>query len=156
MGEMASVGFAALGSKAVQSGLSMAGRGASLLKSRLGFTAEAALQAERSLAGTMCQQMEKTAIAESFEIARQGGKHSGFLQNNIGRSAEELERGITSLEKQIELHQNKIKNPSHYIEDWAKLDFRQRQALIEKKWPSDIKRQMEQRDILQAIMKEMN
>lgn len=38
--------------------------------------------------------------------------------------------------------------------DWSKLDPRQQQALIEKKWPSDIQRQLQQKQILEGILKE--
>ncbi len=96
--------------------------------------------------------MDATVINEAFRIAKEGGRHAGFLNNNVSRSIEELRKGIAKLEKQISQHQSKIDNPSSYIKDWADLDPRQQQALIEKKWPSDIKRQTEQRDILKQIV----
>jgi hypothetical protein len=83
-----------------------------------------------------------------------GGKHSGFLKNNIGRPTDELKRGVAKLEKQISMHEDKIANPAKYIEDWVKLDIRQQEALLKKKWPADINRQTEQRDILRSILAE--
>ncbi|WP_347331327.1 DUF637 domain-containing protein [Marinimicrobium locisalis] len=88
----------------------------------------------------------------SFDVAKEGGKHAGFLKNNLARSSEELTKGISKLERQIALHQDKIANPSKYIDGWGELDPRQQQALINKKWPSDILRQREQRDILKGIL----
>lgn len=38
--------------------------------------------------------------------------------------------------------------------DWESLDPRQQKALLEKKWPSDVARQEEQKSILQGIIKE--
>jgi RHS repeat-associated protein len=95
-------------------------------------------------------------IKSAFEIAKEGGKHAGFLKNNLTRSTEELQKGINSIEKVIAEHQSKIANPSKYIENWSKLDPRQQQSLINKKWPSDIQRQGEQRDILKNILKNRN
>jgi len=43
-------------------------------------------------------------------------------------------------------------NPGKYIDDWASLDPRQQQALLNSKWPGDIARQQEQADILRGIM----
>jgi hypothetical protein len=81
-----------------------------------------------------------------------GGKHAGFFKNYLGRSTPEIERGIVSIEKQIAEHQAKIRNPAAYIDDWATLDPRQQQALLNNKWPGDIARQQEQLEILHGIL----
>ncbi len=80
------------------------------------------------------------APKSAFNIAKQGGKHKGFLKNNLNRITDELQKGVIKLEKRIAQHQDKIANPSKNIKDWDKLDPRQQQALINKKWPSDIQR----------------
>lgn len=89
---------------------------------------------------------------DAFKIAQAGGKHAGFLKNYAGRSAGEIQRGITSLEKQIAEHQTKIANPEKFMEGWSKLDPRQQQALVNSKWPSDIQRQSEQLEILRGLL----
>jgi hypothetical protein len=89
---------------------------------------------------------------DAFKIAQAGGKHAGFLKNYAGRSAAEIQRGITSIEKQIAEHQAKIANPEKFIEGWSKLDPRQQQALVNNKWPSDIQRQSEQLEILRGLL----
>ncbi|WP_293681202.1 hypothetical protein, partial [Thiolapillus sp.] len=99
---------------------------------------------------------ELFATKSAFDVAKQGGKHAGFLKNYLGQSAEKIQKGIASIEKQIATHQDKIANPAKHIKDWHKLDPRQQKALINKKWPSDIQRQIEQRDILRGILKERN
>jgi hypothetical protein len=91
--------------------------------------------------------------ATTFETAQAGGKHSGFLRNYQGRSAEELRRGIASLKKQIAEHQDKIANPQKHIPEWSSLDARKRDALVKHKWPEDIQRQTEQLEILESLLK---
>jgi hypothetical protein len=97
-----------------------------------------------------------TAARGAFEIASEGGKHAGFLRNYAGKSANELRRGMASLEKEIATHIDKIKNPEKYIEGFSKLDPRQQKALLEKKWPRDIERQREQVEILKRLLEEAN
>ena len=91
--------------------------------------------------------------SSAFRNASAGGKHSIFLENSLDYTTKQLEKGIASFEKQISLHQEKIANPSKYIENWDALDPRQQKALINKKWPSDIERLTEQRDILHDVLK---
>ena len=87
-----------------------------------------------------------------FEIAKNGGKHNGFYKQYIGKTKSEIEKGIKSIQKQIDEHIDKIINPEKHIPDFKKLDPRQQDALINKKWPSDIQRQMEQKRILEGIL----
>ena len=65
-----------------------------------------------------------------------------------------IEKGIRSIEKQILEHQDKIKNPKKYIENWDKLHPGQRKALLAKRWPNDIRRQQEQKRILKGVLEE--
>ena len=81
-----------------------------------------------------------------------GKRHSGFYRNYAGRSARELKKGIRKFEKQIEKHKDKITSPDSLIENWNKLDPRQQNALINKKWPSDIRRLTEQKNILESLL----
>ena len=88
----------------------------------------------------------------AYGTALSGGRHAGFLANYAGKPTAQIERGITSIEKQIAAHQAKIANPGRYIDQWASLDPRQQQALVNSKWPGDIARQQEQLDILRGIL----
>lgn len=72
----------------------------------------------------------------------------------MDKSTKEIEKGIKSLEKQIQEHADKISNPQKYIKDFDKLDIRQQENLINKKWNSDIARQKEQKQILEQILQE--
>jgi hypothetical protein len=89
-----------------------------------------------------------------FEAAKNGGKHAGFYNNYKDKDERQICRGIASIEEQIAEHEDKIKNPEKYISDFANLDPRQQKALIERKWPSDIARQKEQKAILEGILTE--
>jgi len=74
------------------------------------------------------------------------------LKNYIGKSPKDLRSGINSLEKQIAEHKDKIANPSKHISNFKNLDPRQQEALLTRKWPGDIQRQQEQRDILLGLL----
>jgi len=89
----------------------------------------------------------------NYTKALLGGKHYKHLTNYKNHSTKEIEKGINSYEKQIQLHQNKIKEPEKYIPTWKSLDYRQREALINKKWNKDIERLKEQKEILECILK---
>lgn len=89
----------------------------------------------------------------AYDIAKNGGKHHKFYLQYLNKSKIELEKGIRSFQRQINEHIDKIKNPEKYIPTFRKLDIRQQEALINKKWPSDIKRQEEQMQILKQILK---
>jgi hypothetical protein len=91
-------------------------------------------------------------LTSAFRMANSGGKHALFLKNSLNYTRKQLQKGILSFDKQISLHQNKIANPNKYIEGWDQLDPRQQIALINKKWPSDIERLTEQRDILHDVL----
>jgi hypothetical protein len=91
---------------------------------------------------------------ESFKAISSSERHAGFLNNHLNRTVKELKKGITSFEKQIIFHEEKILNPSKHIKNWHELDPRQQKALIDKKWPDDIKRLTEQKDILKSILNE--
>ncbi|MEL4028552.1 hypothetical protein NST89_08180 [Caldifermentibacillus hisashii] len=93
------------------------------------------------------------SIDNAFDAAKNGGKHSGFYKQYIDKSPEQIKKGIKSIDKQIAEHQDKIKNPDKHIPNFRNLDPRQQDALINKKWPSDIERQMEQKQILEGILR---
>jgi hypothetical protein len=93
----------------------------------------------------------RSAANSAYQVAKEGGKHAGFLGNYAGKSVNELEKGMLSIERQIAEHQDKIANPEKYIPNFIQLDPRQQKALLTKKWPSDIQRLSEQLDILRGL-----
>ena len=96
---------------------------------------------------------EARPARDAFQIAKEGGRHAGFLKNYLGRSATEIRKGIASLEREIAKHRAKIANPGRALPNWDTLDPRQQQALLTEKWPSDIERLSEQADILRALLR---
>jgi hypothetical protein len=118
--------------------------------------ATAPLVAE-GLLGNMGSQAVKGGMS-AYETALAGGKHTGWLQNMIERTTPQLQKGITSMERNILEHQNLISDPAKYLEqygkgNWNLLDPRQQQYLLNVKWPGDIQRAKEQINILQGILK---
>jgi len=87
-----------------------------------------------------------------LQIAEDGGRHAGFLKNYAEKSPAELQKAIASMKQQIAEHQAKIANPEKFIPHFKQLDPRQQKALIQSKWPSDIKRQQEQTAILKKLL----
>ncbi|HFC8519085.1 TPA: hypothetical protein ACFP41_001983 [Neisseria weaveri] len=113
----------------------------------------------RSATGAPMPPDDEDGKQSPYENAKNGGKHSGFYRQHEKLSIQEIKKGINSLEKQIDIHQKLIRNPDKVMKelnkgDWKSLDVRQQNALINKKWPSDISRQMEQKNILEGILKQ--
>lgn len=96
---------------------------------------------------------EVANVNDPYNVAKQGGKHSGFYNEYSKKPDSEIQRGIKNINKQISEHQNKIEDPKKSIPDFDKLDPRQQKALPDK-WQRDINRQIEQKTILESILKE--
>jgi RHS repeat-associated protein len=123
----------------------------------VGFFIPARLGLKGFLAGASslwAKHVAKKAATEAFEEALRGGRHAGFLKNYLTRSKQEIEKGIKSIKKQIATHEDKIANPQKHIQEWQKLDPRYRDALVNRKWPSDFQRQKEQLGILKGLRKQ--
>jgi hypothetical protein len=89
----------------------------------------------------------------TYEIAKAGGQHGAFYQTYVRRRSEEIRRGIRSKQR-IQEHEEKLRNPGQASAGFVRLDPRQQRALIESKWPADISRLQEQKDILEGILRE--
>ncbi len=62
-----------------------------------------------------------------------------FAEKDIHRQdSNSLKRAIRKYQKQIDIHSDKIKNPSKYVDGWDKLDERRKQGLI-KHWEKEIR-----------------
>ena len=90
---------------------------------------------------------------DPYNVAKQGGKHSGFYNEYSKKPDSQIQKGIKNINKQISERQNKIEDPKKSIPDFDKLDPRQQKALPDK-WQRDINRQIEQKTILESILKE--
>lgn len=88
----------------------------------------------------------------AYDIAKNGGRHAGFFKNYVNRSADEIKKAVSSLEKQIESHTSKLGNPSKYVEDWASRSNEYKNGL-KRKWQTEITGQREQKTVLEGILK---
>jgi hypothetical protein len=93
---------------------------------------------------------------DPYTEAMTGGKHSGWVKQCLDKSEKEIEKGIQSFQKQIDLHKDKIRNPSKHIQNWDGLHSEHKKDLLYNKWPSDIKRQSELKFILEKILEDKN
>jgi hypothetical protein len=93
----------------------------------------------------------ESGASDAFAEAASGGRNAGFLRNYLGRPASQLQRGVNSLQRQIDTHLAKIADPAQAVDDWASLS-RQEQAGLISKWQADIARQRAQQSILQDLL----
>ena len=94
------------------------------------------------------------AQGNAYEIAKAGGRHGAFYRLYMQRPLGDLRRGIRSLDQRIQEHREKVRDPVHNVAGYMQLDPRQQRALRESKWPGDIQRLQEQRDVLAGIVRE--
>ena len=150
----AGIGNTAKIAEVVQSGQTMA-----FLGEELGFTAQEMGQLKQTgkLGGAINSGLEKLVSqseSEVYKTAINQNKHVKMVRDYLDKPAKEIQKGVNSYEKQIAIHKDKITNPANHCPDWDKLDPRQREALVNKKWPAEIQVYEEQRSVLQSILNE--
>ena len=52
----------------------------------------------------------------------------GLLQAYQGKSAGEIQRALRSYERQVDLHQQKLRSPEQFVKDWATKDARMQEG----------------------------
>lgn len=129
------------------------------LGEELGFTAQeiGQLKQTEKLGGAINSGLEKLVSQSESEVYKAAifqNKHVKMVRDYLDKPSKEIQKGVTSYERQIALHKDKIANPAKHCPDWDKLDPRQREALLNKKWPTEIQVYEEQRSILQSILNE--
>lgn len=94
----------------------------------------------------------ETAVSNAYNEAKAGGKHAGYLKQYASLPDHLVEKAVRGFEKQIAVHKNWIANPFLKLPpDYPAIEI---ERLVSKKWPSDITRLEEQRDVALGIMKE--
>jgi hypothetical protein len=53
---------------------------------------------------------------DAYNVAKRGGKHSGFYNEYVKKPDSQIQKGIESINKRISEHQDKIRNPQKYIQ----------------------------------------
>ena len=125
--------------------------------SAVGSVAAVSSLSQNALTQTTNNGLEKLVSHSESKVLKTAinqNKHIKMVRDYLDKPAKEIQKGINSYEKQITIHEDKIVNPIKYYPDWDKLDPKQREALVNKKWPAEIKGYEEQRDILQSILNE--
>ena len=92
--------------------------------------------------------MEEGSI---YELAKQGGRHAGLLRTYQGKSTEEILRALSSYERQVELHRQKISRPEKFVKEWGKKSARAQHGL-RRHWQEDLTRNQELADIMRGIL----
>jgi hypothetical protein len=92
------------------------------------------------------------AVSNAYEAAKAGGKHAGYLNQYESLPDHLVEKAVRGFEKQIAAHESWIDDPFLKLPpDYPTINV---ERLVTKKWPSDITRLKEQRDIVLGILKE--
>lgn len=94
------------------------------------------------------------ATKGAYEIAKEGGRHSGLLKEYAGRTVREIEKAVSGYEKQVAIHKEKLANPAKFAKDWNKLDPRKKEGLL-RHWQEDINRNQELADIMRGLLREV-
>ena len=76
-----------------------------------------------------------------------------MLENYAEASVEALQRAAASFEERIAEHERWRIRPTEKIPGFFLLDPRHQQHLLDVKWPVDIKRLREQRDIIEGLIR---
>lgn len=90
------------------------------------------------------------AVESALKIARDGGKHKGFLKQAEGMTSAQRGRTSKSLQKQIEKHEAKIDNPADFVDDWDGMSPQHQEGLV-KHWQKEIDNFTKQQQILHAL-----
>ncbi len=93
------------------------------------------------------------AAKGAFEIAKEGGTHSGQLREFLKQNAAQLGRSIRSFDKNIAKHEKWILNPKSKIPEWDTFNA-ERQARTIHHWRKDIARARELQNIAIGVAKE--
>lgn len=111
---------------------------------------------EGSLVTDVSSRMNTMIQSESkdYEIAKSGGRHSGWLKNYEGKKTFEIESGIKTLEQRVAEHEQKLSDPAKYdtAKNWYQKTPEQQKGLLNT-WKNQIARQKEQINILKGIIK---
>ena len=92
---------------------------------------------------------------DAYEIAKAGGKHSGYLNQARNWATESLLSALGSYEANVLDHARKISDPSGQTLDtpWGEMDSRQQQGLLNR-WCTDLTRNRELADVMYGILRE--
>lgn len=91
-------------------------------------------------------------VKTAYEIAKDGGRHSGTYQRYMDSRAPEIEKSIRSLRKRIAEHSDKIANPLNYVD--ADIESVHLDDLVTRYWPKEIADLSAKIEIMNGILKD--
>jgi len=98
------------------------------------------------------KEQDELGMNKPYEEAKAGGKHAGLLKRYRNDPDHLIERAIRTYNKRIEEHRAWIVDPTLKVSDDLtdiEIDY-----LIGRKWPDDIRRLEQERDIMTGILEE--
>ena len=90
----------------------------------------------------------------AFQVAKEGGRHSGLLKEYAGRNTREIQKAVRGFERQVAAHKQKIANPAKFAEKWKSMSAKEQQGLL-RKWQKDLQRNQELADVMKGLLKEI-
>ena len=88
----------------------------------------------------------------AFEIAAQGGKHSGYLRTYAQKPADQIAKAVASHQARVAEHAAKLKDPAKFAERWAQMSARERAGLL-RRWEKDMNKHRELADVLRGLLR---
>ncbi len=88
----------------------------------------------------------------AYDIAKAGGRHSGFLEDHSTKTDGEINRSIRSLTAQVETHNDKIANPMKWVD--PTLSPQHLNGLVTSYWPKEVANFTQQIEILERLLME--
>lgn len=131
------------------------------------YKAEKSMQRVVTAEKVIVKAEQGTVKAKSaFQTAKEGGLNSGLYKQYIARPVEQVQKGIRSLSKRIERHENlvndaayrdkylaseKVKDPTKKL--WGEMSETQQANQIGK-WKGEVETYMKQKEVLEGVVKE--
>jgi uncharacterized protein RhaS with RHS repeats len=88
------------------------------------------------------------------QIASEGGKHAGQLQQFLKQTPEQLNKTINSFDKQISKHEGRLADPASKVANFDSLRPEHQRNLLHH-WQQDIARHRELKSIAQDVLKDV-
>jgi RHS repeat-associated protein len=117
----------------------------------IGVVTGGVIKAGGPLVKNLVGRMGKRA-ASATQIAQEGGRHAGQLQQFLKQTPDQLQRTIRSFDKLIAKHEGWIADPASKVPNFSQLRPEHQQNLLHH-WRQDIARHQELRSIAQDILK---
>ncbi len=95
----------------------------------------------------------RAAARGAYEIAKGGGRHSGYYRSYAGRSTREIRLALQSHEANVAQHAEKLANPARHVSNWSELS-RVEQEGIKAVWQRHLTRNREQAEIMRGLLGE--